>query len=299
MKILLLGKNGQVGWELQRALAPLGTLISLDRSQLNLSDADALRYVIRQHKPDWLVNAAAYTAVDKAETDQANAYAINAEALAVMAQEIFNLGAWLLHYSTDYVFDGNKEGFYKETEEVNPLSIYGKSKLAGERSIIDSGCNHLIFRTSWVYATRGANFAKSMLRLFAEREQLNIVADQQGAPTSAELIADVSALCLRQIAQAKDTDPLDLSGIYHLVAKGATTWFDYAEYILSKAKEGPNGVSIQCREIHPIPSSAYPVAATRPLNSKLCVDKIEQAFGVVLSEWHYHCDRMLQEVLFR
>ena len=230
MKILLLGKNGQVGWELQRALAPLGELVALDRQGGeglcgDLADLDGLRQTIRSVSPNVLVNAAAYTAVDKAESEPERAELINAKASQVMAQEMLKLDGWLLHYSTDYVFNGGGVKPWKEDDLTGPLNHYGVTKLQGEKAIAQTGCKHLIFRTSWVYAARGANFAKTMLRLAAERDQLNVIADQFGAPTGAELIADVTAHALRSAMN----NPA-LAGVYHLAAAGEVSWHGYAAY---------------------------------------------------------------------
>ncbi|MDO9323192.1 MAG: dTDP-4-dehydrorhamnose reductase, partial [Pseudomonas sp.] len=235
MKILLLGKNGQVGWELQRSLAPLGELLALDSKSTaycgDLNNLPGIAATIRSFAPHVIVNAAAYTAVDKAESEPAQAQRINAEAVAVLAHEAQQLGAWLVHYSTDYVFDGSGATPWQETAAVGPLSVYGTSKLAGELAIQASGCKHLIFRTSWVYAARGNNFVKTMLRLAQERDSLNVIADQFGAPTGAELLADVTAHALRCVQQQPE-----LAGLYHLAAAGETNWYSYARFVLEQAK---------------------------------------------------------------
>lgn len=295
MKILLLGKNGQVGWELQRALAPLGELVAYDREQADLSNFDKLRLLIQTTKPDWIVNAAAYTAVDQAETDKQMAQLINADAVAVIAEEAKKIDAWLVHYSTDYVFDGKKEEKYIETDEVKPLSVYGKTKLNGELNIENSGCKYLIFRTSWVFAAKGANFAKSMLRLAAEREQLKIVADQFGAPTSAELIADVSAICIKDITASQYAT--DKVGIYHLVASGEASWHSYAKYIIEKAILYGQQLKVSTESVCPINTSDYPLPAARPQNSRLETRKLEKAFSVRLPEWKVYVDRLLEELI--
>lgn len=294
MKILLLGKSGQVGWELQRALAPLGELVALDRQGENglcgdLADLDGLRKTIRSLQPDVIVNAAAYTAVDQAESEPELAYLINALAPQVMADAMRERNGWLVHYSTDYVFDGTGTEPWSETDQPAPLNQYGQSKLQGELAIAQSGCQHLIFRTSWVYAVRGNNFAKTMLRLAAEREQLNVIDDQIGAPTGAELLADVTAHALMQaIAQPQ------LSGLYHLAAAGQTSWRGYARYVIEQARSMGTVLKVQC--IEPIPTTAYPTPATRPHNSKLDTRKLRQSFALQLPDWQNGVSRMLKEI---
>jgi len=294
MKILLLGKNGQVGWELQRALAPLGELVALDRLGEqglcgDLSDLDGLRQTIRAVQPDVLVNAAAYTAVDKAESEPELACLINALAPQVMAEEMRTLNGWLVHYSTDYVFDGSGTAPWSETDRPAPLNQYGQSKLQGEQGIVQSGCRHLIFRTSWVYAARGNNFAKTMLRLAAEREQLNVIDDQVGAPTGAELLADVTAHALWQaMAQPQ------LSGLYHLSAVGDTSWCGYARYVIEQACS--MGAKLAVWDIEPIPTTAYPTPAKRPHNSKLDTRKVSESFSLQLPDWQHGVSRMLKEI---
>lgn len=295
MKILLLGKNGQVGWELQRSLAPLGDLIALDRNPVDgltgdLSNPDQLRETIRQVAPDIIVNAAAYTAVDKAESEAELANRVNGQATQVMAEEAASLGAWLIHYSTDYVFNGEGVKPWRETDVVSPVNHYGASKLAGEQAVVASGCKHLIFRTSWVYGARGNNFAKTMLRLAKERETLNVIADQIGAPTGADLIADVTALAIRQVM----TNP-QLAGLYHLVAAGEVSWYDYAAYVIDFAKG--NGETLAVEVIKPIPTTAYPTPAARPLNSRLDTCKLRNNFSLHLPDWQSGVTRMLREVL--
>ncbi len=294
MKILLLGKNGQVGWELQRSLAPLGEVIALDRQGGDglcgdLADLDGLRNTIRQVRPDVLVNAAAYTAVDKAESDVLTAGLINAQAPGLMAQELHALGGWLVHFSTDYVFDGSGSTAWCETDRTAPLNQYGLSKLRGEQAIQASGCQHLIFRTSWVYAARGNNFARTMLRLAAERERLSVIDDQIGAPTGAELLADVSAHAIRQAVLQPG-----LGGLYHLAAAGETSWCGYARHVIDQARRG--GAALAVQAIEPIPSSAYPVAATRPKNSRLDTGKLSRSFNLHLPDWKSGVSRMLMEI---
>ncbi|WP_434629357.1 dTDP-4-dehydrorhamnose reductase [Pseudomonas sp. Z1-29] len=295
MKVLLLGKNGQIGWELQRSLAPLGELTALARHSddgpyLDVSDLDALRAMIRQVEPDVIVNAAAYTAVDKAESEKDLADRVNRQASGVMAEEALRLGAWLVHYSSDYVFGGQGVVPWQEADKVAPVNYYGMSKLAGERAIIATGCKYLIFRTSWVYSARGNNFAKTMLRLAAERETLRVIADQIGAPTSAELIADVTALVLRQAI-----DHPELAGLYHLAARGEVSWYGYANYVIDFAKA--SGEALAVESVEPIEATAYPATARRPLNSRLNTQKLRDSFSLHLPDWQSGVTRMLREVL--
>jgi dTDP-4-dehydrorhamnose reductase len=296
MKILLLGKNGQVGWELQRSLAPLGEVLALDSKSTDccgdLNDLEGIAATVRAYAPDVIVNAAAYTAVDKAESEPAQAQRVNAEAVAVLAHEAQQLGAWLVHYSTDYVFDGSGTQPWQEIDAVAPLSVYGASKLAGEQAIQASGCKHLIFRTSWVYAARGNNFAKTMLRLASERDSLSVIADQFGAPTSAELLADVTAHAVRS-AMAKP----ELAGLYHLAAGGETTWHSYACFVLERAAAAGIALNVAPQQVAAIATSAYPTAAQRPLNSRLNTDKLQQAFALQLPDWQAGVARMLSETL--
>ena len=295
MKVLLLGKNGQVGWELQRALAPLGALVALDRAGADglrgdLEDLDGLARTVRKLAPDVVVNAAAYTAVDKAETDVERARRINTEAPGVLAEAVAAVGALLVHYSTDYVFDGSGDKPWREDSPTGPLSVYGRTKLAGEDAIRASGCRHLIFRTSWVHAARGGNFARTMLRLAAERERLTVIADQIGAPTGADLIADVSAHAIRASLAAPA-----LSGTYHLVADGETSWHGYARFVIETAHE--LGVALKVDEIAAIATRDYPTAAARPLNSRLNTQRLRSAFGLHLPDWRDGVARMLREIL--
>lgn len=295
MKILLLGKNGQVGWELQRSLAPLGELIALDRHAVeglcgDLSNLDALRATIRQVQPDVIVNAAAYTAVDKAESEIKLANRVNGQASQVMAEEAATLGAWLIHYSTDYVFSGLGLTPWQESDAVAPVNHYGASKLAGEQAITASGCKHLIFRTSWVYGARGNNFAKTMLRLAKDRETLSVIADQIGAPTGADLIADITALAIQQVLQRPE-----LSGLYHLAASGEVSWHGYASHVIGFAQT--NGEQLAVTAINPIETIAYPTPARRPLNSRLNTQKLRDNFSLHLPDWQSGVTRMLREVL--
>ncbi len=295
MKILLLGKNGQVGWELQRSLAPLGELVALDRHLVDglrgdLSDLESLRATIRQVKPDVIVNAAAYTAVDKAESETELADRVNGTASGVMAEEAAASGAWLIHYSTDYVFSGQGVTPWQETDAVAPVNHYGSSKLAGEHAIIASGCKHLIFRTSWVYGARGNNFAKTMLRLARDRETLNVIADQIGAPTGADLIADVSALAIQKVISRPE-----LAGLYHLAAAGEVSWHGYASHVIDFAKA--QGEELAVTAVNPIETTAYPTPARRPLNSRLNTQKLRDNFSLHLPDWQSGVTRMLREVL--
>ena len=304
MKILLLGKNGQVGWELQRSLAPLGELIALDRHSAglcgDLSNLAGLAATVQALRPDVIVNAAAHTAVDKAETETALAHTLNALAPGVLAQEAQKIGAWLVHFSTDYVFDGSGQQPWTETDTPAPLSVYGQTKLEGEQLIAAAGGRHLIFRTSWVYGARGGNFAKTMLRLAQEREHLTVIDDQFGAPTGAELLADVTAHALRQVLQR----PQD-AGLYHLAAGGEATWCSYANHVLEHAgtawaamnKEAVAGPQLKARRASPILTSAYPTPARRPLNSRLDTRKLQTTFGLTLPPWQQGVNRMLAETL--
>lgn len=279
MKILLLGKNGQVGWELQRSLAPLGEILALD-SKIpdycgDLSDLQGLLATVQRFAPDVIVNAAAYTSVDKAE----------AEATAVLAQEAQRLSALLVHYSTDYVFAGDGEAPWQETNPVAPLNTYGASKLEGEQAVQAYGCLHLIFRTSWVYAERGNNFAKAILRLAKEQERLNVIDDQFGAPTGAELLADVTAHAILAVRQQSA-----LGGLYHLAAAGETTWFLYARFVLEQAEAA--GISLKWPA-----TEAYPIPARRPSNSRLNTQKLQNAFALYLPNWQTGVARMGMETL--
>ncbi|MEQ6917331.1 dTDP-4-dehydrorhamnose reductase [Halomonas aquatica] len=295
MKILLFGKNGQVGWELQRALAPLGELVALDRHGHNgltgdLDDLEGLRATVRDLKPNVIVNAAAYTAVDRAEEEHEPAMRINAHAPTVLAEEAMALDALLAHYSTDYVFDGSGDAPWEETDTPGPVNHYGASKLAGERRIQSSGCRHLIFRTSWVYADRGGNFLANMARMMCERDALQVIDDQVGAPTGAELIADVTAHAIVQALG--DTSK---QGLYHLTPAGETSWHDYATFI-AECLQG-QGIDIQAmpERIAPIPTSEWPTPAARPLNSRLDTTKLEDAFGLTLPQWQDGVSRVLQD----
>jgi len=297
MKILLLGMNGQVGWELQRSLAPLGELVALDFDSpgplaADFTQPEALAATVRAVAPQVIVNAAAHTAVDKAEAEPELARTINAKAPAVLAREAQALGAWLVHYSTDYVFDGSGTGPWSEDSPTGPLSVYGRTKLEGEHALRASGCQHLILRTSWVYAARGGNFARTMLRLAAERDRLSVIDDQIGAPTGAELLADITAHALRAVLAQPD-----LGGTYHAVAGGHTSWHGYASHVIEFARAAGQSVRVKAQDIAAVPTSAFPTPAQRPRNSRLDTHKLQQAFGLNLPDWRSGVDRMLREVL--
>jgi dTDP-4-dehydrorhamnose reductase len=294
-RILLLGADGQVGWELRRALLPLGEVRPMTRAQADLADLDALRALLAHERPDVIINAAAYTAVDRAETERERAQRINAQAVRVLAEHAAAHSAWLVHYSTDYVFDGNKPAPYSEDDTPGPQSVYGQSKLEGERAIAASGCRHLILRTSWVYAARGSNFAKTMLKLAAERDSLRVIADQHGAPTSAELIADVTALILARLR----TDAAlaeRASGIYHLTAQGHTSWHGYAQFVLTQA--AARGWALRCppEQVQAIATADYPLPAPRPANSRLDCSKLQSTFDLHLPLWQTQVERLIDEL---
>jgi dTDP-4-dehydrorhamnose reductase len=297
MKILLLGMNGQVGWELQRALAPLGELVALDFDspgtlRADFTQPEALAATVRAVAPRIIVNAGAHTAVDRAESEAALARCINAAAPAVLAREAASLGAWLVHYSTDYVFDGSGTTPRDEQTPTAPLNVYGQSKLEGEHAIRASGCAHLLLRTSWVYAARGGNFARTMLKLAAERDTLQVIDDQVGAPTGAELLADVTAHALRVALQRPE-----LSGTYHAVAQGETSWYGYAQHVIDFARAAGQPVRVARDAILPVPTTAFATAARRPLNSRLDTTKLRLAFGLQLPPWQSGVERMLREAL--
>ncbi len=296
MKILLLGKNGQVGWSLQRSLAPLGELVALDsQSQTHcgdLSNLTGLAQTVRDVAPDVIVNAAAYTAVDNAEIEPVLAHTINALALSVLAQEAKRIGAWLIHFSTDYVFDGSGDKPWLETDATVPLSVYGVTKLAGEQAIIASACKHLIFRTSWVYGARGNNFAKTMLKLAQERDSLKVVNDQMGAPTGADLLADVTAHAIRTALQNPN-----VSGLYHLVASGETSWYEYACFVIDFARQAGLDIKVAQTAIQAVPSSEFVTVAKRPLNSRLNTNILQKTFSLHLPDWQSGVTRMLVEHL--
>jgi len=300
-KILLLGKGGQVGWELQRSLAPLGELVALDFDSTDycgdFTNLSGLAQAVRAIRPDVIVNAGAHTAVDKAEGEPDLVRTINALAPAALASAAADIGAWLVHYSTDYVFDGSGSAPWVETDTPAPLSVYGRTKLEGEQLIQASGCKHLIFRTSWVYAARGGNFAKTMLKLAQERETLKVINDLIGAPTSAELLADVTAHAIRHVRKRPAADASALAGVYHLVASGQTSWFEYAKEVLALANQAQHAIKIIAKEVLPVPTTAFPTAARRPLNSRLNTSKLQTTFDLTLPHWRLGVARMLTEFI--
>ncbi len=296
MKILLFGKNGQVGWELNRSLQPLGEVIALDRQKADFSNPESLRGIVQLIKPDVIVNAVAYTAVDNAEQEESLATIINSVAVGVLAEEAKSINALFIHYSTDYVFDGSKATPYAEDDIPNPINAYGRSKLAGEEIVRKTGCRHLIFRTSWVYAARGSNFAKTMLKLAAERDELKVVADQFGAPTSAELIADVTALALYRIITNSDLSE-KISGIYHLTASGKTSWHGFTRLILESAIK--NGCNLRAlpEQVGEIMTVDYPTPAKRPVNSSLSTNKLYSLFEITVPSWTNGVEHVVAEIV--
>lgn len=294
-KLLVTGSNGQVGFELRRSLAPLGEVIALDRSACDLTQADMLRRLVREHRPDVIVNPAAYTAVDKAESDADTAFAINGTAAGVLAEEARALGSLLVHYSTDYVFDGTKDSAYVESDTVNPQSVYGKSKLAGEQAIAATGAQALVLRTCWVAGVHGGNFAKTMLRLGRERDSLRVIADQFGSPTTAALIADVTAQIVSRHWLTVDRAGFP-SGVYHLAASGETTWHGYATEVLRYAKANGVALAIDPDRIEAIPTTAYPLPAPRPANSRLDTSKLSKTFGIYLPDWRLGVHYLLDQI---
>jgi dTDP-4-dehydrorhamnose reductase len=291
-RILLTGVNGQVGHELQRSLQPLGEVFALDRAQLDLTDTSAIHKVVQDIQPDLIVNPAAYTAVDKAESEPELAHAINALAPAALAQQAAKLNALLVHYSTDYVYDGHKTQPYLETDATNPLSVYGRTKLAGEQAIQTSGVSHLILRTSWVYGARGKNFMKTMIKLATERDVLRVVADQFGAPTSSRSIAQATVAAL-SVWQA------NLAGTYHLTCKGSTSWHGFSQAILTAYAQRRDTdwpmLKVQPGAVQAITTKDYPTPAVRPVNSRLDCSKLEKAFNLALPTWQQALDEVMQE----
>jgi dTDP-4-dehydrorhamnose reductase len=295
-EILVFGADGQVGFELRRSLAAIGTVVPVTRDQVDLRDAMAVRAAIQHVKPDTVVNAAAYTAVDKAETEVEHAFAINAAAPAVMAEEARAAGIPLVHYSSDYVYDGRKGGPYDEDDATNPLSVYARSKLAGDEAILASGVRAVILRTSWVYAARGANFLKTILRLAGERDSLRIVSDQVGAPTSAGLLADVTAQVLQPMYSGKSDDGVQY-GVFHCAAAGETSWHGYANLIVAEAIELGAKLQLTPERIEAIPAAQYPTPALRPKNSRLNCSKLKRTFGLQLPPWEMDVRQALRELL--
>ncbi len=299
MKILLFGKDGQLGWELQRALAPLGEIVALDVDSApplsaDFSRPESLCGTVRFVAPDLIVNAAAHTAVDRAESEPELARAINATSPSVLAREAAALGAWMVHYSTDYVFDGSGSTPWREDSPTGPLNTYGRTKLEGEAGIRASGCRHVILRTSWLYAARGANFAKTMLRLAQERDTLSVVDDQIGAPTGADLLADVTAHVVRTVRQRPE-----LAGTYHVAARGETSWHGYARQVVGTARRMSAAVRTIDDRIVAVGSDAFPTAARRPRNSRLATERLRHAFALEMPDWRDGVDRMLAEVMGR
>lgn len=292
-KILVTGKNGQVGFELHRSLAPLGELAAFDRTECDLADLDGLRALIRREMPDVVVNPAAYTAVDKAESDQVAAFTVNSAALRVMGEEAARLGALVVHYSTDYVFDGTKAGAYSEDDVPQPKSVYGQSKLEGELALAQTAPRHLILRTSWVVGAHGGNFAKTMLRLAAERERLSVVADQFGAPTSAALLADLTAHLVREYFRVQGEFPF---GTYHLAAAGETTWYDYARFVIAEAQAAGKVLKAGADAVAPLSTADYPTPAQRPANSRLDTARFRSTFGLDLPPWQEGVRHVLQQI---
>ncbi|MDR6535945.1 dTDP-4-dehydrorhamnose reductase [Variovorax soli] len=296
MKLLLLGKTGQVGWELQRSLAPLGELVALDARSTefpaDFRHPERVAQTVLALQPDVIVNAAAHTAVDKAESEPELARTLNATTPGAIAQAARQIGALMVHYSTDYVFDGGGERPWQEDDATGPLSVYGRTKLEGEQLIVAQGPKHLIFRTSWVYAARGGNFAKTMLRLARERDRLTVIDDQFGAPTGAELLADVTAHAIRDTLR----DPAK-AGLYHLAAGGETTWHGYARFVLEQAEAAGVALKAGPAMVDPVPTRAFPTPAARPHNSRLNTLKLRSAFGLSLPSWQTGVARMLHETL--
>jgi dTDP-4-dehydrorhamnose reductase len=297
VKILLFGCNGQVGWELQRSLAPLGDVIALGSGTEqglcgDFMDPEGVVRTVRTVRPDAIVNAAAYTAVDKAESEAQRAEQVNALTPGAIAQAATDIDAWLVHYSTDYVFDGSGSRPWREDDPTGPLSVYGRTKLAGEKAIVAANARHLILRTSWVYAARGGNFAKTMLRLARERERLTVIDDQHGAPTGADLLADLTSHALRSLSAGAGQP-----GIYHVAAEGETTWNGYARFVVGQAQQAGEKTKAGPEQVDPVPTSAFPTPAQRPRNSRLDTSRFRSTFGLALPPWQQGVARMLQEIL--
>lgn len=294
MKILLFGKNGQVGWELNRSLQQLGEVIALGREEADFSKPESLRNVVSTMNPDVIVNAVAYTSVDKAEEEEDLAATVNAVAPGILAEEALKLKALLVHYSTDYVFDGTKTDSYVETDVTNPISAYGRTKLAGEEAIQSSNCEYLIFRTSWVYASRGHNFLLTILKLAKEREELDIVDDQIGSPTTARLIADTTTSCIRQAMEEKSSGNFS-SDLYHLTTSENTSWHGFSREIIKVAREKLN-LHLKIKNVNPIPTTDYPTPAKRPMSSRLSTEKLQNKFNVLLPDWKREVELCIEEL---
>jgi dTDP-4-dehydrorhamnose reductase len=294
-RFFITGTNGQLGFELQRALAPLGDVTACGRYACDLSTPDSIRAAVRAAKPDVIFSAGAYTAVDKAESEPELAHAVNGDAPGILGEEASKLGALVIHYSTDYVFDGTKIAAYSEEDVTNPLGVYGKTKLEGENALAASGADHLIFRTSWVFGAHGKNFIKTILRLAASRDELRIVADQVGAPTGAALLADASAhIAMRYLRDGSQNFPF---GLYHLAAAGETSWHGFAQHIVAKAAAANAPLQAKINRIHPIPAAEYPTPAARPANSRLDTSNFRAAFGLYLPDWKHGVDQVLDVLL--
>jgi dTDP-4-dehydrorhamnose reductase len=298
MRLLLFGANGQVGWKLQQYLTPLGELKVCDKSNANFNTLFELKNIIRKFAPDIIINAAAFTNVDEAEASVEISFQINAKAVGLLAYEAKLLDAWLIHYSTDYVFDGMQSKPYEEDDQANPQTIYGKSKLQGEQLITESQCKHLILRTSWLYSIRGRNFLKTIINLAKEKNELRIVSDQIGAPTSAELVANITSMCIYRIIQNKLASK-DISGIYHLTASGSTSWHAFAEYFLTEAESLGEVFLVKPTEILAINSSELILPAKRPLNSMLNTGKLSRTFNLYLPSWQNLVSRVIKELYYR
>jgi dTDP-4-dehydrorhamnose reductase len=294
-RFLITGANGQLGFELQRALAPLGDVVACGRDACDLSSPDSIRAALRAAKPDVIFSAGAYTAVDKAESEPDLARAVNGDVPRILGEEAAKLGALVIHYSTDYVFDGTKPSAYREEDAMNPLGVYGKTKLEGEKALAASGADHLIFRTSWVFGAHGKNFVKTILRLASNRDELRIVADQFGAPTGAALLADTSThIATRYLRDGRKNFPF---GLYHLAASGETSWHGFAQHIVAKAAAVNSPLQATIDRILPIPAAEYPTPAARPANSRLDTSKFRTAFGLHLPDWKHGVDQVLDVLL--
>jgi len=295
-KILLFGKSGQVGWELQRSLSMVGKVVAYDHDDVDVVDLASLSKCIQNQMPDFIVNATAYTAVDKAEFEPEKAKLINAAAVKVMAEEALKLNSWFVHYSTDYVFDGEKSSSYIESDIGAPLSVYGQTKFDGENAILASGCKHLILRSSWVYSIRGTNFPTTILKRALESERLDVVSDVFGSPTGADLIADVTALVMYRL-MCDEVLAKKASGIYHLVASGQTSWYEYAKFLVSTAKKQGIPLKLSSNKIFPLTADGFKALAKRPKNCRLDNKKITDTFSLNLPDWKVHVTRFVNELV--